>query len=744
MRGTTHKADLFWPLALLAVLTVGAVAAATLGLLREFDVAARLREQSVVENGILGRVREVAHLPVTESVWDAAVRNLDNDFDRAWAQENIGAFFSQTDGFEDSFVLGRDNRPVFAAHAGEAVGTGLYDRYAADVGSLVASVRAAEARRGPLTLHTGTGQVLADPIQATTLANVGGTLFILTATLVQPDFGKAMPRGPIAPIEVTAMRIDNAFLKSFADRFLLRDVRVWIDHVAAARAAASVTLHNDRGAPVALLTWTPQTPGQELLRRLGLPMLLILTLLATGALLLYRRGRRMAEVLITSEARATHLAYHDGLTGLPNRLLFFDRLGHALHQMRRSDEVLAVHCIDLDRFKEINDTYGHHAGDELIQLAGKRMAGQCRAPDTFARLSGDEFAIVQTRASGNMAAALAARLTEVMREPIDLQTGRVFIGCSVGVTLIHDGGIDPAEALRQADLALYRAKDSGKGQFCFFEIEMDTAIKARRALEVDLRAALANGDLHLWYQPQVNDRDGMTGVEALVRWRHAERGEVAPSFFVPIAEECGLILELGMFALRRAFEDSKRWKHLKVAVNVSAKQVRMKDFATKVIELAAEIGVDPRQFELEITEGILLGDDPDTHAMLHKLRHAGFALVLDDFGTGYSSLNYLQRYPINKIKIDRSFIANLGAEAETEAVVGAMVKLARAMRLGVVAEGVETHDQVARLTATGCADMQGYLFGKPVAAEDIDALCMASETGRPRLASAVHERQSEV
>jgi diguanylate cyclase (GGDEF)-like protein len=385
--------------------------------------------------------------------------------------------------------------------------------------------------------------------------------------------------------------------------------------------------------------------------------------------------------------------------------------------------VIAVHCIDLDRFKEINDTFGHHAGDELIRLAGARLAAQCRSPDTVARLSGDEFAIIQTRATAGAAAALAARLTEVMRLPIDLEAGRVFIGCSVGVALISDGHIDPAEALRQADLALYRAKDTARGQFCFFEIEMDAAVKARRSLEADLRTALAQGSLRMAYQPQVNTADGMVGVEALARWDHPVLGEVPPSVFVPVAEECGLILELGLFTLRQAFADSKRWRGLTVAVNVSAKQLRMHDFAAQVLELVEEYGVDPSQFELEITEGILLGDDAETRDMLDRLRNAGFALVLDDFGTGYSSLSYLQHYPISKIKIDRSFIANLGGEAEGEAVIGAIVKLARALRLSVIAEGVETADQVARLAATDCVDMQGYLFGRPVAAEEIDALC---------------------
>ena len=251
---------------------------------------------------------------------------------------------------------------------------------------------------------------------------------------------------------------------------------------------------------------------------------------------------------------------------------------------------------------------------------------------------------------------------------------------------------------------------------------MDAAIKTRRAMEVDLREALANGELQMAYQPQVNSRGMVTAVEALVRWRHSKRGDVSPAFFVPIAEQCGLIADLGMFTLRRAFEDSRRWKKLKIAVNVSANQLRMKDFVINISALLNELEVDPCRFELEITEGVLLGDDPDTQETLRRLRQLGFAIALDDFGTGYSSLSYLKRYPIDKIKIDRSFITNLGVDGDAEAVVSAIVSLAHALKLSVIAEGVETTQQLRCLASAGCTDVQGFLFSKPVSADEIDRI----------------------
>jgi predicted signal transduction protein with EAL and GGDEF domain len=298
----------------------------------------------------------------------------------------------------------------------------------------------------------------------------------------------------------------------------------------------------------------------------------------------------------------------------------------------------------------------------------------------------------------------------------------LHISCSVGITITRSGEIEPVEVLRQADIALYRAKEEGRGRFSLFEPEMDVAIKSRRVLEGELRGALARGELAMHYQPQVDQQGKMIGLEALVRWFHPERGEITPSYFVPIAEQSGLILDLGLFALRRAFEDSHRWPGLKIAVNISANQIRDKSFITKLGALVRETRVNANHFDLEITEGILLGDDPETQTRLHALNKMGFGLALDDFGTGYSSLSYLHRYPIGKIKIDRSFIANLGIEAEADAVVDAIVKLARALGLGVVAEGVETAAQFAHLKAAGCAELQGFLFSQAVSADSVDTL----------------------
>ncbi|SDC58126.1 periplasmic sensor diguanylate cyclase/phosphodiesterase [Sphingomonas sp. YR710] len=734
-QGKDLGANFFWPLAVLAIFVIGLLVAVGIALVGEFDIAAKQREESIVNNGIAGRVDEIASSVLPQLVWDDAVRHLDNSFDLHWATDNIGTYLNKTSGFDDVFVLDGRDSPIFAASGGTVVPNGRIAPYAAYARSLIGKVRAQEKKRGRLPAVPPPNGVLAKPIQSSTIGRVHGQLAVVVATLIEPDFGTARPRGDRAPIALTAMYIDDDFLKAFADRFLLRNVHVHRGNKMFEKPLAHAPLIDIHGDYVATLEWSPENPGRKLLDQIALPIVNIVAFLAVFVGILYRRSRRMAQGLIASEARAAHMAYHDALTGLPNRTLFFDRLGHALDQMKRNGRPLAVHCIDLDRFKEINDTFGHNVGDELIQAAAHRMAQQCRSSETFARLSGDEFAIVQSDASSASAATLAARLCQVMAEPFNLSAGRVFVGCSVGISITQNADVDAGELLRQADLALYRSKREAKGHFCFFEEEMDAAVKTRRSLEADLRDALARDELQMVYQPQVNGRGLMTGVEALVRWQHPTRGEISPAFFVPIAEQSSLIMALGLFTLRRAFADSRRWPNLKVAVNVSANQIRMKDFVATIGELVEEMKVDPRRFELELTEGVLLRDDPDTQHSLRQLRNLGFSLTLDDFGTGYSSLSYLQRYPISKIKIDRSFIANLGVDAEAEAVVSAIVKLARALKLAVIAEGVETSDQLDSLTAAGCSDVQGYLFSRPIAGSGIDQLYKKRRTSLNRIVS---------
>ena len=426
-----------------------------------------------------------------------------------------------------------------------------------------------------------------------------------------------------------------------------------------------------------------------------------------------------------AEERLAHMAHHDALTGLPNRVLFREHTRRALARARRGGG-LAVMCLDLDRFKPVNDTLGHPVGDALLRAVADRLRACAREADLVARLGGDEFAVVQEAASSQPADAtgLARRLVEALAAPFEVEGHQVVVGASVGVALVVDAPDDADSLLKCADLALYRAKADGRGTWRFFEAGMDARMQARRALEMDLRRALADGQLEVFYQPLVEaGRGGVSGFEALLRWRHPARGMVPPAAFIPLAEEIGLIGPIGIWALRQACAAVASWPgDLKVAVNLSAAQFRDRALADEVARALADTGLHPARLELEVTESLLLADDEGVLAMLHELRALGVRIAMDDFGTGYSSLSYLRRFPFDKIKIDQSFVRGLGEREDCAAIVRAVVGLGRALGMAVNAEGVETAEQFAALRAEGCGEVQGYLFSKPLPAAEIPAL----------------------
>lgn len=689
-----------------------------IGFAAGIDDQARSREERIVEHGFATHLADDAHTAVGQSIWDESARHLQH-LDLDWARFNVRDFFLQSSGFEYAGVVAPDDSVSYAAHDGKE--NADRDRvFDSAITPLVAKVRAREAELGPLADRVKSGDVLRHPVQEGNLVKVAGRTYALTATLVQPDATASLIAGR-APIMITGDEIDAAFLADMSDKFMLGQAQV-VAQGADVSGPARATFSDADGRPVLTLAWAPQTPGRDLLGT-ALPLLLVVVCALGGATWFFqRRANRAVEQLVVSEKRASHLAYHDTLTGLANRALTADRLAMAVEQARREKTSFAVHCLDLDRFKDVNDTFGHHIGDELIRIVAQRLIAACRSADTVARLGGDEFAVIQTNTTPEKAAILAGRLVELMAEPADLSIGRVHFGCSIGISLTTSSeGRDPLDCMREADLALYRAKENGRNRFCFFEPDMDAAIRNRRSLQDDLRIAIERDELSMVYQPQVDGRNRVVGVEALMRWNHPTRGAVSPGVFIPLAEECGLIEQLGWFAMRRAFADGRRWPDLKVAVNVSATQLRIKGFMDEVERLAEEYAIDPRRYEIEITEGLLLADNQETHDVLKRIRDLGFSLALDDFGTGYSSLSYLKRFPITRIKIDRSFISNLGVDDEAGDVISAIVRLARALKMAVVAEGVETDEQRQLLTAAGCRDIQGYLASRPLAVDSVQS-----------------------
>jgi diguanylate cyclase (GGDEF)-like protein len=413
--------------------------------------------------------------------------------------------------------------------------------------------------------------------------------------------------------------------------------------------------------------------------------------------------------------QATYLAQHDSLTGLPNRAHTRERLGEAVERWRRHGTEAAVLCLDLDGFKEVNDTLGHPVGDALLRACAQKLAEIVRATDLVARLGGDEFCVLMGEVGGPAdVETLCERVVAALAAPFAVDGHEVAVTTSVGAAMLPTDGADPDLLLRNADIALYRAKAEGRNRHRFFEPAMEERLRQRRFIEAGLRAAIARGQLELHYQPQVATGSGLLlGYEALVRWRHPERGLIAPGEFIPIAEETGLIVPLGAWVIAEACRALAGWPGLRVAVNLSPLQFRHGRLVDVVREALAENRIEPARLELEVTESVLIGNTEEALTVLERLRGLGVRLAMDDFGTGYSSLSYLQRFRFDKLKVDRSFIREITGDDGKRAIVRSVLDLGRGLGMETCAEGVETEEQRAILAEEGCTQVQGFLFGGP-------------------------------
>ncbi len=425
-----------------------------------------------------------------------------------------------------------------------------------------------------------------------------------------------------------------------------------------------------------------------------------------------------------AEEQVSHMAHYDGLTDLANRFLFNETLGRAIKRRQGAAEI-AVLCLDLDSFKSVNDTLGHPAGDKLLIETARRIEACVRPDDLVARLGGDEFAVlIKGKNAVAEAKAISERILASLSEPIDLDGHQIMSSTSIGIAAMDEGANEASLLMKRADLALYAAKEAGRNRLALYEDGMDEAAQARRQLEMDLRAALVSGEFELHYQPLINLQTGeTTAFEALVRWNHPRRGIVMPDDFIPLAEETGLIVQLGEWVIRNACSEVAHWpEHLHVSVNLSPAQMRSSALIGTVFNAVASAGIAPERLQLEITETVLMHDSEVNLATLHKLRDFGVRIALDDFGTGYSSLNYLRSFPFDKIKIDKCFISEIEDNSDCQAIVHAVVTLANNLGMETTAEGVESSEQLQHLRDKGCTEAQGYLFSRPERAEQFTDL----------------------
>lgn len=704
--------------------------------------AAAERERQLVENAVNRSI--LAQLNEQKSIawWDDAMTNIRSDYlNLEWIDGNFGYFLTETYGHDEVYILGPDLKPVYAFFEGERRDSESFQLRANELAAVVAEVNTgapAGLTTRPNTFEIGDYQFLSAGSRRARwgghILKVNGHAAVVAAMTIEPNIDMNLARA--APHMLVSVRfMDEELIKTLGESLLLPDLALR----PAPMRGDGIVAHEfigDDGASLGVLSWKTRRPGHVLLTVI-LPLValgIVLALIAAFNML--RRLRRASNELAAREASAIYQAKHDSLSGLPNRPHFVERLGE-FFAARGSGELPAgaraiVAYIDVDRFKDINDTLGHHAGDQLIKVVAERLQARLRPEDFLARFGGDEFAILCAPANADGGAALGRRVARAFASPFVIDGQNVRVTASVGIAVAPDHGQSVDDVMRHADIALYEAKAQGRDRAVHFTMEMAKAVEERRRIEVDLRAALDTDQLSLHYQPLVCARtQHIVGLEALLRWRHPERGDIPPGAFIPIAEDSGLMPALGEWIINRAMIDSKRWPDLEMSINLSPVQFRHVDLEALLRRAALEHEADPTRFILEITEGVLLDAGERTKSMLAAIRAMGFKTALDDFGTGFSSLAYLSAYKFDKIKIDRAFVRGVAKSTVSKSIVQAVSTLGKGLGMDIVAEGVESEAEALMMAHFGCTELQGYLFSKPIPADALDKLLESYEPLQP-------------
>ncbi len=650
---------------------------------------------------------------------EEALRRIREQFDHDWLHNRVGLWLRNSFDHDFVFVADENNKLVYALLGRNSVEPKWFNSIMPELaptldyirgtrtdGHLDGAIRISEPRR-PADVQ--------QPNRATLIQRFLGRPAAVAAVLVAPTEQIAGKEGGVSPVAMSVKFIDESVLSEIAGRLQLQNLRL-LDRDTASEGEYLYELKDDAGAPVMQLAWTPKKPGIEIITSVIPFIAIAFAGFGLLAALIHGYMRRTAATIAQGEQRLRYLALHDPLCGLPNRNYFGERLQDVIRVVHLGGPSAAVLYIDLDHFKDVNDTLGHPVGDELIRSVTSRLSGLLRPEDLVSRLGGDEFAVIVTGSTDTASLQrIADRIIGAICAPYSVNGHNIIIGASIGIAIIdHRFSGDTSDVMRYADMALYRAKNEGRNRACIYDAAMDADLSERKQLEHDLREAIANDQLRLVYQPIVNGSgDTILGVEALTRWTHPTRGDIEPSQFIPVAEHSGLIIKLGEWVLRRACSEGKEWPGLFMSVNVSALQFRQPDFVDVVERILRETDFAASHLELEITESTLIGNVDNAETAMQRLKNIGLRLALDDFGTGYSSLAYLRRFPFDKLKIDKSFVRSIERSADAAAIVHAIVGLGRGLGMKVTAEGVETAEQQLFLRAAGVHSMQGYRFGRP-------------------------------
>ena len=717
------------PIGVIVAVAIVCIVVAVLSSAQRADEVAIEHEKQMLSTALNGFGERVLREVESVATSDTAVNNIRLKFDSAWVEQRVGNWLAAFFQHDYVFVFDLQNNPAYALAGHRAADPAWLRSARSELNSVLDYMRgAAPSLRDAIHItHKSLTEGGAHP-QAAVIRRMMGEPAVIAAVAVGPAHGIPPALDNAAPIVMSVKFIDNGVLSGIATQLHLKNLRK-VGNDALPDGDFAYELTNPAGENIVRLAWTPKQPGAEIVHSVVPFIAVALAGFALLAAFVLRYMRRTAVAIAAGESRLRHLAMHDPLCGLPNRVFFGERLEAVIAEVRNGSSAAAVFYIDLDHFKDVNDTLGHPVGDELIRNVTLRLSRTLRGGDLVARLGGDEFAVISSVGDDTVKMmALAQRLIAAICAPYVIGGQNIVIGASIGIAIIGRGCAGAADIMRYADMALYRAKNEGRNRGCIYDAAMDADLSNRKLLEADLREAIENDRLRLFYQPIVNKSgEAMVGVEALCRWTHPTRGEIPPMEFIAAAEHSGLIIELGAWVLRRACLDGMAWPGLSVAVNVSPLQFRRTDFADVVERTLAETKFDPTRLELELTESVLLGNVDAAEAAMIRLKALGVRLALDDFGTGYSSLLYLRRFPFDKLKIDRSFVLSIEKAADAAAIVHAVVSLGRGLGMKVTAEGVETADQQLFLRAAGVHFMQGYRFGRPMPAAEITARLQSSE-----------------
>jgi diguanylate cyclase (GGDEF)-like protein len=690
-------------------------------------------EQTLVENALNHRIARMQSEQKSVAWWDEPINKIkDKAVDFDFADTEFGIFLTETYDHDEVHILNAEDQPIYSYFDGKRQDPSKFESRRSALAGVIAEARgqgaqsSLRARPDTFSQLASNYHVLAGGGSAARWAGhivtVEGRPAIASAMTIVPNIDTSLLKGtPNLLIDIED--IDEPLVSEIGRSLLLKDFALTPkpEHK---EAMISEPFIGDDNVPIGFLNWTTRRPGEVLLTII-LP-LVALGVLATGVLssMMLRRLRRTSDELAQREADARHEAKHDSLSGLPNRVHMVEKIDSFLRGrlLETHDNRAVAAYIDIDRFKDINDTLGHQSGDQLIKLVAQRLKGCLRANDFLSRFGGDEFVILCAPAGHEASASLADRIAQAFGVPFAINGQSIRITASVGIALAPDHGMTADVLMRHADIALYEAKDRGRDCAVLFSEEMAEQVERRRAIELDLRSAIENNTLYLHYQPIVACESGkVVGVEALLRWRNPTHGEMSPADFIPIAENAGLLPALGEWVLTHAMKDASLWPDLEVAVNLSPVQFRHVDLESALRRLIAEHGVDPSRFVLELTEGVLLETTEHTSSILDVLRSIGFKTALDDFGTGYSSLAYLCNFKFDKIKIDRSFVSRISRVDISRTIVQSVVSIGRGLGMDIVAEGVETEFEALTMAKLGCTELQGYYFSKPLPVDQMVA-----------------------